>query len=258
MIRPALYPNATNTPDIFTCEVGAHLCVGTGGQKFMFGGAGLGVAISAVEEAIGRPLLWASAQYLTFTTEGCKLTLDVIRLNEGKNATQVQVLLKEGDKTIIIVSAILGAREGYSSDQWAIAPTVPEPTDCPDANIWPPQEGKLHEELEMLLPPNGRVPGSGHMMLWVRSRQDRNPDAALLAVFADVAPSGVAAARKSLRGGNSLDNTLRIVRNVPTDWVLCDIKVDAAHNGFAHAQIHLYAEDRTLMAIGSQTVILRE
>lgn len=258
MIRPALHPEATQVPDLFTCKVDARLCVGAPGQTFLFGGAGLGLAVSALEQATGRVLIWASAQYLSFTTDDRVLSVEITRFSEGRNVTHAQVLMRDGDKTIICVNAALGARDGYSSDQWRHAPEVPEPAQCPLVDLWPPQGGKLHEELEMRLPEGGRIPGSGRLTVWIKSKEDLQADTPLLAVFADLVPSGVAAARGSLKGGNSVDNTLRIVRHVATEWVLCDIHTDAAHNGFAHAQVHLYAQDGTLVAVGNQTVMLRE
>jgi acyl-CoA thioesterase len=61
-----------------------------------------------------------------------------------------------------------------------------------------------------------------------------------------------------MRGsGNSLDNTLRVARIVPSDWVLLDIRVHAVEHGFGHGAVHLWAEDGTLMGTASQTVIIR-
>ena len=59
-------------------------------------------------------------------------------------------------------------------------------------------------------------------------------------------------------GGNSLDNTIRICRLVPTEWVLIDVRVDTVANGFGHGTVHLWAEDGTLLATASQSCIVRE
>ena len=50
----------------------------------------------------------------------------------------------------------------------------------------------------------------------------------------------------SSTGGNSLDNTLRVGRLVPTEWVLLDIRIHAVANGFAHGHLDMWAEDGTL------------
>jgi acyl-CoA thioesterase len=58
-------------------------------------------------------------------------------------------------------------------------------------------------------------------------------------------------------GGNSLDNTLRVARLVPTEWVLLDIRIHAVANGFGHGLVHLWAEDGTLLGTASQSAIVR-
>jgi acyl-CoA thioesterase len=82
-------------------------------------------------------------------------------------------------------------------------------------------------------------------------------DASALAVLGDYIPLGVSQALGIRGGGNSLDNTLRVVRLVPTEWVLLDIRIHAIDRGFAHGLVHMYAEDGTLMATASQSCIVR-
>ena len=82
-------------------------------------------------------------------------------------------------------------------------------------------------------------------------------DAAALAVLGDFVPMGVGQALGIRGGGNSLDNTLRVVRLVPTEWVLLDIRVHAVERGFGHGLVHMFAEDGTLLATASQSCIVR-
>jgi acyl-CoA thioesterase II len=73
----------------------------------------------------------------------------------------------------------------------------------------------------------------------------------------DYVPFGIGQSLGAFAGGNSLDNTLRVVRIVPTEWVLLDIQVDGIANGFGHGTVRLYARDGTLMATASQSTIVR-
>jgi len=50
---------------------------------------------------------------------------------------------------------------------------------------------------------------------------------------------------------------LRVAHRVPTDWVLADVRVHAVADGFGHGLVHLWAEDGTLLAIASQSCIVR-
>jgi acyl-CoA thioesterase len=48
-----------------------------------------------------------------------------------------------------------------------------------------------------------------------------------------------------------------VSRLVPTEWVLLDIQVHAVQHGFGHGLVHLWAQDGTLLAIASQSCIVR-
>lgn len=56
---------------------------------------------------------------------------------------------------------------------------------------------------------------------------------------------------------NSLDNTLRVVRLVPTEWVLVDIRIEAVANGFGHGHIYLWSDGGVLMGTASQSAMIR-
>ena len=58
-------------------------------------------------------------------------------------------------------------------------------------------------------------------------------------------------------GGNSLDNTIRVARRVPTEWLLLDVRIHAVAHGFGHGLVHMWAEDGSLLATASQSAIVR-
>jgi len=98
----------------------------------------------------------------------------------------------------------------------------------------------------------------GIARLWVAPRDPALPiDRLTLGVMADFLPSGVGNALGTSAGGNSLDNTIRFARLVPTRWVLVDVRIHAAAQGFVHGRAHLFAQDGTLLATASQSMILR-
>ena len=53
----------TDDSDVWQLPVLPALCSGRG---TLFGGCGLGAAIEALERTTGRPLVWATAQYLSY------------------------------------------------------------------------------------------------------------------------------------------------------------------------------------------------
>jgi acyl-CoA thioesterase len=44
---------------------------------------------------------------------------------------------------------------------------------------------------------------------------------------------------------------------VPTNWILLDIQIHGVQNGFGHGEVHMWAEDGTLLAVASQSCIAR-
>jgi acyl-CoA thioesterase len=111
-------------------------------------------------------------------------------------------------------------------------------------------DGRLFSELD------GR-PGPSHSAFWARVPGHLEPSAATLAVIGDYVSGGVSQPLGVRTMGRSLDNTLRVVRLVPTTWVLCDIHMHALVNGFGHGLAHLWAEDGTLLATASQSISVR-
>ena len=260
-------PTPTDDPKRFRLDVTPQLCVGPPDSQFLFGGAGLAAGLAAIETVTGRPTVWAAAQYLAFSRPGTTLTLDVVVPIHGKYTSQARVTARDGDTEIITVNAALGARPGLPEAQWAQMPAVAAAADCPPMQYnWVRREDDVNSHFDQRIAAgrfgearrDGGPSPDGVSRIWVRPRDPAMPiDRIMLAVIADFLPSGVGNALGIQAGGNSLDNTIRFLRIVPTAWVLADIRIHAAAQGFVHGRVHLFAEDGTLMATASQSMILR-
>lgn len=255
----------TGDPMRFRLQVERDICVGPENHIFMFGGVGLACAVEAARRAAGRELIWATAQYLSYARPGSIVEVDVRLPVQGHNVTQAVINLHCGDEVIISATAALGERQGHPSHQWFDLPAVPQPEDCIEWLAWNHQAGTLMRRLELRVPPgsaalaprDGVPDPTGRMQMWMRPRDGSPIDATMLALFGDFVPTGTGVALGLDGGGNSLDNTLRLRAVVPTDWVLCDIQMSSADRGFAHGHLRLFAQDGTLMATASQSLVLR-
>jgi acyl-CoA thioesterase II len=231
---------------------------------FLFGGCGLGAAISAMEGASGRDCIWATAQYLSYAKPGEVMDIDVTLAVIGHQMTQARAVCHVGNREILTVNAALGHRPLDLHGQFETMPDVPPPSACKPRPYRMPVEGTINERLEQRLV-RGReledldgTPGDGQVLSWVRIPDViEGVDAAALAVLGDFVPMGVGQSLGVRGGGNSLDNTLRVVHLVPTEWVLLDIRVHAVERGFGHGLVHMFAEDGTLLATASQSCIVR-
>ena len=80
--------------------------------------------------------------------------------------------------------------------------------------------------------------------------------AAAIAILGDYVPFGISQALGDWIPSNSLDNTIRVHRLEPTEWVLCDVRIDSVSRGFGHGSVYLWTESGTLLATASQSAVL--
>ncbi len=98
----------------------------------------------------------------------------------------------------------------------------------------------------------------GRVAMWVRVPDHLVVDPAFLAVLGDYVPwGGRDAVGGGLGGGQSLDNTLRVVDPVDTEWIMVDVRIGSLVHGYAHGTVHLWSEDGHLLATASQTCQFR-
>jgi acyl-CoA thioesterase-2 len=256
---------ATHNPHRWLLPVTESICVGLKGKAFMFGGVGLAASVTALERTCGRPLIWATAQYLSFTRPPSIMDLDVWIPVSGAQTTQARVIAHVGDQEILTVLAALGDRPSIGEGQWIQPPDAPPPEQCRLALPPADEISGMTDALELRIAhgrfrnePMADTPSDdGRLVLWVRPKRGAADTAATLAVIADYLPAAVSHALGKPVMVNSLDNTLRIARLVPTEWLLCDLHIEAAQRGFAHGSLRMFSERGELMAIGSQSMIVR-
>jgi acyl-CoA thioesterase len=231
--------------------------------RFLFGGAGLAAGVAALEQASGRPTVWATAQYLSYAPTGSVVDFAVNLTVVGHQTTQARAIGRVNGKEIITVNAALGRRDLDVEGTWVARPVVPPPEESHRRKIPPEFSGTVLERMEIRLALGRQFDqldgtmGDGRCAFWARLPDQGEPSSAWLCILGDYVPSGVAQALGRPSIGNSLDNTIRVVRLVPSEWILCDIHIQAIANGFGHGSGYLWAEDGTLLGVASQSVIVR-
>ncbi len=228
--------------------------------QFLFGGCGLAAGLSAMEEHSGRPAIWATAHYLSYAPTGSKVVVTSTLAVVGHHVTQARAVATIEDKEILTVNAAFGNGTMESPEPWVVMPSVPPPDLCAPRRT--PKEfgesifdhidtryalGRRFEELD-------GTPGSPHSALWARVPGHLDPSAATLAIFGDYVSGSVSQATGTPLMGRSLDNTIRIAKIEPTEWVLCDIHIHALSHGFAQGIAFLWSERGALLATASQSI----
>ena len=244
--------------------------VATAGD-FLFGGCGLGAAVSAIEGTAERQCVWATAQYLSYAPTGSVLDIDVTLAVEGRNTTQARAVCHVDDREILTVNASLGDRSIVESGQFEHMPDdLPEPESLAPRPVDPEHADTITGRFDQRMVQGvewselstesgaGQLRADGRTIMWARIPDViTEVDTTALAILGDFVPMGVGQALGRRGGGNSLDNTLRVYRTVPTEWVLMDIRIHGVERGFGHGLVHMFAEDGTLLATASQSVIVR-
>jgi acyl-CoA thioesterase len=231
--------------------------------RFLYGGCGLAAGIVALEEASGRPTVWATAQYLAYAPTGSVLDWEVVLAATGHNTTQGRAIGRLGDEEVLTVNAALGRHDLDLSGTWVQAPDVPGPEDCPVQEIPPMFADTVLVRVDQRVARGRRVgeldgsPGDARSAFWTRVPGHLEPSAGSLAVIGDFVSGGVSQPLGVRTMGRSLDNTLRVAQLVPTEWVLCDIQMHALVNGFGQGLAHLWAQDGTLLGTASQSISVR-
>jgi acyl-CoA thioesterase-2 len=238
--------------------------ISTGGG-FLFGGCGLGAAIAAMEGTTGRPVVWATAQYLDYARPSSIMDIDVTVAVAGKKTTQARAVGHVGGTEILTVNAALGRRDFPLTGQWVQFPDVPVPDECPQRESRWNVGASIMSRLDQrwALAPDA-IDGAAvsdspaHCAVWSRMPELLQVSAGSLAVLGDYVPLGLGVALDVEVMSNSLDNTLRVVQTVETEWVLVDIRVESVFNGFGHGHVYLWSETGILMATASQSALVRQ
>lgn len=230
------------------------------------GGAGLGAAITAMEHVTDRPLIWSTAQYLSFALGTEPVDIAVTVEAEGRHTSQARCILSRDDTEILTAHAALGRRRFDEEATWARRPDVPRPEDCEEYRFFDPGRGDLGDLAELRLALGRQLDdiersggrGDGSFAIWMRCWSgSQYVSAADLAVIGDFMPLGFADAAGRSLGGNSLDNTIRVGRLDPTEWILLSVHIQQIVNGFGHGHAELWTEDGTLLGAVAQSSIIR-
>jgi acyl-CoA thioesterase II len=229
---------------------------------FIYGGAGLGLGATALELATGRPVVWATAQFLRFTGPGTKGEIVVDEPVRGHFVSQARCSLVCDGEEILMVSGALGRRDYPTTARWVKPPDVPGPERCPQIDRWWAGDGTAASRFDLLdansfldAPPSetgraaywGRVPELGAKFSSLK-----------LALLGDTHMTAFSAALGDHVGSNSLDNTMRIMDPVDCEWVLIDHRLEDIGLGMASATGYFWSPDGHLLGSVAQTLRIKK
>lgn len=228
--------------------------------QFLFGGCGLAAGLVALEEASGRPTVWATAHYLSYAPTHAEVVVTTDLVVIGGHVTQARATAVVEGREVLTVNAALGTGELSSPSAWIAMPDVRDPEDCPPRTLPAAYGASIFQHVDSRVA-LGRsfeeidgTPGPPRSAIWARVPGHFEPSAATLAIFGDYVSGGATQPLGRRTMGRSLDNTIRIATLEPTEWVLCEIHMHALSGGFAQGTAFLWSQRGTLLATASQSI----
>ncbi len=226
----------------------------------LYGGAALGAAVEMLESVTGSRVRWATARFLRGPGIGSELVLSHVADFAGRHSSHVTVTATHGEQVAFAVIAVVGNGDTVAglTGQWAGMPAVPPPADCPAVPDRPDRAQSAGGQADRRVARSangGQLPG--RTCFWTRLKGGGTSTPAGLAWIADSIAAGLIQSVGSLSRVTSLDNTIRYAAAAQSEWVLVDVHAHAAADGYAYGDVHLFSENGTLLATGSQTCVVR-
>ncbi len=230
----------------------------------LYGGAMLGVALTAMETATVRRVVWATTQFAASAPHGARIDVEVEELARGGRSSQVLVRASTSDGPMFTALGATGAGrdDGFAASYLAM-PRVPTPGDCPPLLPPAPVEERGYKTVTDIRAAgeigsgddgDGRPPA---LLIWASTPGHRTSLPAMMALVADHLPLTLARLAGLDGAGASLDNTLRVGPRAESDWVLLECLPELGDGGYGHGTVHLWAPDGRLLAVGSQSSGMR-
>lgn len=249
--------------DEFVFVAADRLCVGVPARRFLHGGVAFAACIEAMERVAAVPAIQVSAQFLSVGRPGDRVCLAPKLVVKGNTVSQCSLQAMIDDEGFATAQGSFGLRSSEIAHS-VRPPPVRSWDDSTPRSVVYLLSTRIEKLFEFRLA-GGEIPdrsdwtGSGgkDIAFWIRPRDGQPVRRMRLAVIADLAPIALHGALGRLASGNSLDNAIRFVAPVETDQVLASVVVDSVRDGFAHLATHLFGSDGQLLAVASQSVILR-
>ncbi len=261
------YPlfDPASSADALQAIIPEHLCVGATADPFLYGGSGFAACIAAMERITDQPAIFATVQFVSKGRKGDLITFTPDHCSGGKSVKQCRLTARISDQPFAYLVGAAGQRPDPTLHQGSRPPILPLPDQCAERSVARQISSNLNALFEFRLA-QGQLPDrrdwrgetGQDVAYWIRLRSGAALTRLDLPVIADCASLALPSALGRPASGNSLDNMIRFAGDTQEEWVLAHMHVASIQHGVAHINTHLYAQAGAVLAIASQSMLLRE
>ena len=224
------------------------------GSGSLYGGCATAAVLEAASRLGALPPRWAAVHFVTPADRDADVEVVAKELSQGRTVRHVAVDGAGAGGTQHF-SARVAVGDRRSLGEWQVpAPSLPGYRDTAPFDL-PSHAGTFADRFEWRLVP-ATVLERGTAGFWVRSHEAVTA-AVAAGVLCDYATYAIGRASNNDVGGMSVDNTVRLHSDLPVEGpLLLVVAVDSLDHGFGSATARVWREDGTLVATGSQTMVL--
>jgi acyl-CoA thioesterase II len=242
-------PDCAETHDVIA--IPRRLCLGPPAGKHLSGGATTAALAARAVRVSGKALAAINVQFLAPLPVGRQIVLSDTIVRDGRSFAYVDTMISLGDRVAARAQAICGGREGISAILSAV-PSVPSPQQCLPMPWIRCDAGDQQSALDIRLAESPATSSDGGGRFWFGVADGLDPLSAL-AIAADYLPEMLHMRLGQRVGAISLDNQLQVFCLTATDWILCDVGIEAIADGRFVGRVHLFDENGMILATGGQS-----
>lgn len=243
----------TDDPLRWRLPVKLAICGATG---YLHGGCALAAAVTVLESATGRPVVWIASQYLSRVKPGDMVDFTVELRAVGRSITQAALSATKDGRVVFHSTASLGGRDSGVDGAWFPAPDVPPPDECALRATDTQEPGTFTHTADIRIA--RAALGERTTVYWARLPGRLATTRAGVAMIGDLLPSAMRITASTEMKGSSLDNTLRFATTDDTEWLLLELETTAFGHGVGHGVARAFSANGVYLGTASQSFAINK
>ncbi|MBW2425143.1 MAG: thioesterase family protein [Deltaproteobacteria bacterium] len=225
-----------------------------GSAGSLFGGAGFAAALAVALHGESRSFVRASCAFRRGIRSPDTLELAESERKVGRRVTTSTVEGRTRGHPAIDVTAISTTHPRDRIFSRRLEAPIPDPDDCAERSYADPTPGLIGTRLDIRVA--HAADEGGTCLLWARVRDVERLDPPLIALLSDHVAFALGQMTGHPLAAATLEIDLHLVLPELSGWLILGIEVDTIDEGAAHGIVRLWNEERSLVGVSTQTLMI--